>query len=273
MNTGFADFVLNLFKQVGIEDVRLAAYMDIFYEAFTTLAVNEKANYQWLEQLGDVYFNTLLVDHIYKKYPHLRNHASVKIVARLRILYAGKDKMCLMAEKWGFWPWINGTPYEKLNMKKPLLEDVFEAFFGACKIVGDKISPYYGYEICARVFEGMYKNVDFCVDQKQSEFQLYNTLVDSTTQLKELRDCFKQELSSLQYGEKKVGHQFVAQVFLGGEIIGTSDVICKLKDAKKQAAKHAVKYLAHKGFTMENRAKKSKKIVDGAYSRCSVGRP
>ena len=273
MNTGFADFVINLFHQFGIDDKRLVTFMDIFYEAFTTLAVNEKSNYQWMEQLGDVYFNTLLVDHIYKKYPHLRNHASVKIVARLRILYAGKDKMCIMAEKWGFWPWINGTPYEKLNMKKPLLEDVFEAFFGACKIVGDMICPYYGYEICARVFEGMYKDVDFCVDQQQSEFQLYNTLVDSTTQLKELCDCFKKELSTVKYETKTVGHQFLVHVLLANKIIGTSDIICKLKDAKKQAAGKAVKYLAAKGFTMENRCMKSKKIVDGAYSRCSVGRP
>lgn len=273
MNESFSRFIQDLFSRLGINDKRLADYMDIFYEAFTTVGIDEKRNYQWLEQLGDVYFNSLLVDHIYKKYPHLCNHASVKVVARLRILYAGKDKMCLMAEQWGFWPWINGTSFEKLNMKKSLLEDVFEAFFGACKIVGDKIAPYYGYVVCAQAFDTMYKNFDFAVDKHASDSQLYNTLVDSTSRLKELRDCFKQELATLEYSDVKVEHKFIARVHLGQKIIGKSEPFCKLKDAKKQAAEQALKYLANLEIRLDKRVAKPKKIVAGGGFRHSAGQP
>lgn len=221
--------------------------MDIYASAFTSEQVDENNNYQVYEQLGDLTGNKFIVWYIYKRFPQLKCAEGVKVAARLRINLGSKNSFSTIAEKFGFWDFISAPNELRQRKKKPLLEDVFEAFLGATETILDE---------CIRVGAGyacVYKLLSSIFDEIQISLD-YEDLYDAKTRLKELFDIFGDKLGELRYEEKRDEiHNALCYVSVyrceGTKKILIGNGTAALKaDAEQAAASVALKQLAEIGF-------------------------
>jgi dsRNA-specific ribonuclease len=197
----FKTLITGVLKLGGIRDKYInlltnEANMDIYASAFTSELVDENNNYQVLEQLGDLTGNKFIVWYIYERFPQLKCADGVKVAARLRINYGAKNSFCDIADKLGFWPFISATNDLRHRKRKPLLEDVFEAFIGATELILDEqvrhgVGYACVYKVLTAIFDGM--NISLA----------YEDLYDAKTRLKELFDMHGTKLGPLVYEEKK----------------------------------------------------------------------
>lgn len=154
----------------------------IYTQAFTSAGYDPEFNYEELEQKGDASANNFLVWYFYNRFPQLNCPAGVAVVARLKIVYASKNSFQEIAEKLGFWPYINATQYERDTKRKSLLEDVFEAFIGATQqILDDDHELGFGFTIICRILKGIFDEIHISLD--------YEDLYDAKTRLKEYFDA------------------------------------------------------------------------------------
>lgn len=156
--------------------------IDIYTQAFTSAGSNPEFNYEELEQKGDASANAFLVWYFYDRFPQLNCPAGVAVVARLKIVYASKNSFQEIAEKLGFWPYINATPHERDTKKKSLLEDVFEAFVGATQqILDNEHELGFGFTVVCRILKGIFDEIKISLE--------YEDLYDAKTRLKEYFDA------------------------------------------------------------------------------------
>lgn len=206
--------------------------MAVFRAAFTSKDVDENFNYEWFELLGDSFHSAWLLRHLFKKFPHLQCSQGVHVAARLKIKYASKDAMALLADSCGFWPFIRASEIGRERNKKKLLEDVFEAFIGSCVVNGDDIETDFGSKLAFNVLDYLYSN---------HEFDL-NNLRDAKTILKEL--CDKDKKLILKYTSSKVNDLFSVSVVLNDDQpISSASGFRKLIDCEQAAAKIALEWL------------------------------
>lgn len=165
----------------------------IFSQAFTSKTADEFYNYEVLEQLGDVTVNEFLVVYSYIRFPQVVCPAGVKIVARHRINLGSKTTLSSLAEKYGFWTYISSSREQRteISQRIDLLEDTFEAIFGAIKFLCLKYTkhPGIGYEVCYNILQEIFDTVNISLKTEE--------LIDSKTRLKELYDQFPEE--TLEY--------------------------------------------------------------------------
>lgn len=250
-------------KQKYIDILTSVESMNIFAAAFTSEQVDETNNYQVYEQLGDLTGNKFIVWYIYKRFPQLKCAEGVKVAARLRINLGSKNSFCSIAENFGFWDFISATNDLRQRKKKPLLEDVFEAFLGATETILDehtKIGVGYAcvYKILGAIFD------DIPISLK------YEDLYDAKTRLKELFDIHAEKLGPLRYEEKREELVAYSMIYrLDGAKYDTrpdgtlnmNSIVGKYKkvligqgsaalkaDAEQVAAADALKNLALQGF-------------------------
>jgi dsRNA-specific ribonuclease len=197
----FKRLIESLLKKGGIREsyidiLTCKESMDIYSAAFTSEHVDENNNYQVYEQLGDLSGNKFIVCYIYKRFPQLKCAEGVKVAARLRINLGSKNSFSSIAEKFGFWEFISAPNELRQRKKKPLLEDVFEAFLGATETILDE---------CIRIGAGyacVYKLLSSIFDEIPISLK-YEDLYDAKTRLKELFDIFSDKLGELKYEEKR----------------------------------------------------------------------
>lgn len=139
---------LSMLKHTEIEAL-LHHHLDAFVQAFTHPSESSTRNYEWFELLGDAVLNKCMVYYISERFPFLQNHEGVKVIARLKINFVSKRVFSDLAYRLGFLPLIRyqetnndnsgggGGSGGNLNLKS-ILEDVFEAFFGATEHVCDR---------------------------------------------------------------------------------------------------------------------------------------
>lgn len=250
-------------KQKYIDLLTTPESMDVFAAAFTSEQVDDNNNYQVYEQLGDLTGNKFIVWYIYKRFPQLKCAEGVKVAARLRINLGSKNSFCSIAENFGFWDFISATNELRHRKKKPLLEDVFEAFLGATETILDghtKIGVGYAcvYKILGAIFD------EIPISLK------YEDLYDAKTRLKELFDIHSEKLGPLRYEEKR--EELVAYSMIyrldGGRYdtrqdgtVNMNSIVGKYKkvligqgsaalksDAEQVAAADALKNLAAQGY-------------------------
>ena len=179
-----------------IEILTTRKNMEIYSCAYTSELVDEMNNYQTLEQKGDLTGNKFIVDYIYSRFPQLNCAEGVKVAARLRINYGSKNSFCKIGDSLGCWKFITATNDLRQRKKKPLLEDVFEAFLGATETILDN-------EYCIGVgYACVYKILKNIFDDMKISLR-YEDLYDSKTRLKELFDIYSENLGQLQYEEQK----------------------------------------------------------------------
>lgn len=133
--------------------------MDVYTQVFTHISIDQDANYERFEILGDVTCNKFLVWYFSRRFPKLFSTAGVKILAELKIKYGSKIMFAPIARENGFVPFISAIKGEFDVSETSLCEDVFEAFIGATEfLLESRIRPGVGYAICYNILETFFNN-------------------------------------------------------------------------------------------------------------------
>ena len=134
-----------------------AESMDVYTQVFTHISIDQVANYERFEILGDVTCNKFLVWYFSRRFSKLFSTAGVKILAELKIKYGSKIMFAPIARENGFTPFISAIKGEFDVSETSLCEDVFEAFIGATEFLLDlRIRPGVGYAICYNILEAFF---------------------------------------------------------------------------------------------------------------------
>lgn len=225
--------------------------------AFTSRGADAHNNYEMYEQLGDVSVNKFIVNYMYKRFPQLQNPNGVGVVATLKIKYASKNQLQMLAESLGMWDFITATFDERINKKKPLLEDVFESFFGATEWLIDKLvesvaskeegkSTNYigvGYNIVNSILTVLFDKINISLK--------YEDIVDAKTRFNELIAEQKGIIGDVKYEDEYKNGIHTSRIYryppnMGGkkkELLGTGTATLK-RDAQENATKRAFETLA-----------------------------
>ena len=245
----FKSLIVSLLKkgkisQKYIDILTTKESMEVYGSAFTSELVDDVNNYQVYEQLGDLAGNKFIVCYIYNRFPILKCAEGVKVVARLRINYGSKNSFCSISEKYGFWDFISGTNEQRHRRKKPMLEDVFEAFLGATELILDsKTSIGVGYACVYRILEAIFDDMEISLK--------YEDLYDSKTRLKELFDMLSDELGTLLYEDTKEETVTRSKVYRsknGQKIFLAEGIACLKPDAQQIGATVALHTLKSQGY-------------------------
>ena len=212
---------------------------ELFNTAFTSETVNEKNNYQNLEQLGDVSVNKFIVGYLYRRFPGLWRTAGVGVVSPMKAYLVSEDELWKLADNFGFWPYISVNNDKRYFAKEKLLEDVFEAFIGAVEwLINEKCKADIGYPVVSLILRHIYDNRAF-------EFK-YENIIDSKTLLKQIFDRNKDKgVLKYQKGAYNDKTRLVTyHVYLIGNngrsmLLGSGEAYKKEK-AEKIAARRAI---------------------------------
>lgn len=220
--------------------------LDTYIQAFTHSSVNEAENYEFLEMLGDVTANKVIVWYFSRRFPQLNCPKGVKIVARLRINFVSKEKFSYFAKILGFLPFISSSYEERDDELKSLLEDVFEAFIGATeKLIDEYIKKGTGYDIC-------YNIISYLLDKEDISLK-YEDLYDAKTRLKEFVDFNKDKIGVLRYKYFYTGNTVTrVEIYteLNKELTFLSSAIAASQSiAEQTAAASGLKVLEKQGYT------------------------
>ncbi len=174
--------------------------------AFTHSSVDMNTNYEYLEFLGDGVINTAIVWYISKRFKQLKGSKGVKVLARLKINLISKKSFSKCAQNLNLWDYISCSETIRTTCKKKVLEDVFEALFGAITYLMDyKIFQGSGYAVVYAIVSNLFDEMDISLK--------YEDLFDARTRIKELFDYYK-DIGELQYYTDKDGTVFHTQAFL-----------------------------------------------------------
>jgi len=192
----FKNFIIKLLKRSKLKNKYIEKLVSndnfqLYCNAFTHISIDNDRNYEYLEILGDVTCNKCIVWYIKDRFPQLQNSEGVKVIARLRINLVSKKNFANIAESLGFSNYISCEQEIKDQKGKSLLEDVFEAFFGATEMLIDSIiGQGSGYGICFRILKSILDELNISLR--------YEDLYDPITRLKETFDFFRQQTPGRQ---------------------------------------------------------------------------
>lgn len=248
----FKDLIFNLLvtSKLKIHYINLLMNdenMKIYDKVFTSDSADSEDNYEVYEQFGDITANKFIVWYMHRRFPKLMCPQGVKVVARLRINYGAKQSFASIADGLGFWDFISASEEERSRNKKPLLEDVFEAFIGATEfIIDSNIKECVGYSVAYNILSSIFDKMDISLK--------YEDLYDAKTRLKELFDFYGADvLGALKYetikceGEK-INRANVYQIYKGRSY-KLGEGIASLKgDSEQRAASFAIQNMKTRGY-------------------------
>jgi dsRNA-specific ribonuclease len=191
-NESFRRFIYDLLtlsnlKKTYLEKLTTPENMEIYESVVTHISIDPAKNYEFYEILGDVTLNKSIVWYIKERFPFLQNAEGVKIIARLRINLVSKKHFSRISRNIGFLPFIRAEEETMATQETSILEDVFEAFFGATEFMIDKmICPGAGYGVC-------YQLIKTLLDMEDISLR-YEDLYDPITRLKETFDYYRSSL-------------------------------------------------------------------------------
>ena len=229
------DFYGTLFDDVG---------MEMYDRAFTHSSFDKKFNYEYLEFLGDTTLNKSIVWYLVGRFPQLKCSEGVVILSRLKIHLVSKKSFASFAKSLSFWDFVSIEQSVRDTQMNKVLEDVFEAFFGATEmLIDERIYPGAGYAICNSIIKSLLDTHDISLH--------YNDLFDAKTRLKETFDFYKSQIGELKYDTIKqdsVHYTTVLMIYNGKtERIGNGQAFLKA-DSQQNAAQKALMFLKHQGF-------------------------
>lgn len=237
----FEEFLVQLLKRsLKTEEITeiIRDYKSHLVAAFTSSEFDPDENYEFFEQIGDLSINKFIVTYMGRRFPQLRSSNGVGVLASLRILYGSKETLSRLAEKYGIDKYVRATQEEKVDKNKfrSILEDVFEALFGALEFAIDHKwnMPGLGYITVYRILSSMFDEQDIRID--------YESLVDAKTRLNELKDEFK---INLQYKDIKLDDgTFATDLYVNNVFSGRGQSSTK-KAAQILAAQKGLDFLEH----------------------------
>lgn len=260
----FRQFITHLLtnsklKQHYVDLLTDSESMDVYTQVFTHISIDQEANYERFEILGDVTCNKFLVWYFSRRFPKLFSTAGVKILAELKIKYGSKIMFAPIAREQGFVPYISAIKGEFDVSETSLCEDVFEAFIGATEFLLDtRIRMGIGYAICYNILKALF-------DPKHIGIS-YQELHPPISRLKELFDrretqarfgCKHTDKQKIQYitsylETDKIYRSVITTVPNGmaiGGAFGQSKV-----SAENNAASEALTNLRKHGITDDDKA-------------------
>lgn len=191
-NPGFERFIRDLLaKQARLNpdriDIIIKNNLDNFLTVFTHKSVDQQNNYEFLEILGDVTVNKIVVQYyldLYKKEFIGKNNGgnmgAVAILSRLKISGVQKKTLSDFGNSLGFWNFARVDPSEiKTNKdRQSLIEDMFEAFIGCLETVVDlNFGAHTGHGICYVFMKPLIDTLKISTN--------YDDLYDSKTKVNE----------------------------------------------------------------------------------------
>ena len=209
----FKNLIVTILKrgQVSPEIIRVLTddeSMKLYSVAFTHVSMDIENNYEYLEFLGDSVVNTAIVWYISRRFKHLSGSKGVKILARLKINLVSKKNFAACGQRLNLWDYISCSDTIRATCKRKVLEDVFEAFFGATTYLMDN-KVYYcsGYAIVYSILSNIFDELELSLK--------YEDLFDARTRIKELFDANK-AIGTLVYDVDKDPQTniFTIQAFL-----------------------------------------------------------
>ena len=173
-------------KSKYVEEMTSDENIILYENVFTNKDYDEHNNYEFMELMGDVTCNKIIVWYLKNRFPILNNTDGVKVMARLRINLVSGKHFAYIARKLGFLPYVSYTT-ETINEKQlnSILEDCLEAFIGATETIIDNKYEGLGYKVCYKIFEKI-------LDEEYISLS-YNDLYDPITRLKETFDYYNSE--------------------------------------------------------------------------------
>ena len=124
-------------------------------------------NYEILEFIGDKVCNytfTLIA------YEHFKTAITPADITKFVHLYMSEDYQIYPGKELKFNEWFIKSNLFVTERKQA--EDLFESFFGALDLTGDKYKPGYGMILCKKMMKFLCKNIVFNVDTAQNVKQL-----------------------------------------------------------------------------------------------------
>jgi len=185
----FVAFLRSLLERTGLKESYMVQMLSptslrLYSRAFTHISIDAEQNYEFLEILGDVTCNKIIVWYIKNRFPILQNTAGVKVIARLRINLVSKKTFSRIAESLGFFTFISCDQDIRDQKMQSIMEDVLEAFIGATEMLLDSlVHPGAGYGICFNFFKNVFDSLPISLR--------YEDLYDPITRLKETFDYYR----------------------------------------------------------------------------------
>jgi dsRNA-specific ribonuclease len=227
-------------KQKYIDELLSETNLKIYSIIFTDKTADPINNYEYYETLGDSTANNCIVWYLSRRFPQIFCAKCVKILARLKINYVSKTTFSSIAQTLNFWKFITASENERSTKMKPLLENVFEGFFGATQLILDnKFGIGTGYAICYNIIKNIYDDIQISLR--------YEDLFDAKTRLKELFDSekIKSSLGPLIYETVKTPENMNETVVKAGTLIIGKGVSALKTNSEQIASENALKYLAN----------------------------
>ncbi len=241
-------------KKEYIDILTDAEGMQTWAAVLTSKSADPQNNYELYEILGDGVVNQALVFFLVRRFPEFNTSEAVPIVSRLKINMVSRESFQqLNWDHLKFWPFISASHEVRTTKKKQLLEDTFEAAFGALVMMVDsRIHQGAGFSIAYNIMHWLLSRMQISL--------AYEDLVDAKTRLKETLDAFKTTgpvhngrrlppLDDVQYVNSRNPADKVHYVTIvrGNDVIGQGSAHV-LKDAEQQAATQALSVLKERGY-------------------------
>lgn len=139
-----------------IEQFLQCQYHNIWFRAFIHETVDYNNNYENLEYQGDAILKAVFPIMIMEMYPHLRESDMTNI----NNYYMSKNLQGQgeLAMQMGLTEFIQVQAMDDFDITK-LSVDVFESFFGALRMVGDKVGFGLGYIACYNMIKILFADV------------------------------------------------------------------------------------------------------------------
>lgn len=181
--------------------------LKLYEVAFTHPSTDSDENYEYLEFLGDSVVNTAIVWYIARRFKQLQGSKGVKVMARLKINLISKKSFAECAQRLNIWDYISCSETIRQTNKRKVLEDVFEAFFGATTFLMDnKVFHCSGYAVVYAIVASLFDEISISLK--------YEDLFDARTRIKELFDCNK-DIGTLEYDTLKDSNNvFTSKAYL-----------------------------------------------------------
>lgn len=224
--------------------------MKIYDQVFTHPTVDPEINYEFYEILGDQTVNKAIVWYVSRRFPQLHCPTGVKIISRLKINLVSKKTFADIGYKLGMWEFVSADEETRQNRLKKVLEDVFEAFFGATEsILDSRVRNGVGYAICYNIISYLFSDIPISLK--------YEDLYDPKTRVKETFDWHRDKLrdgklNREKYISNKVDKINFVTVYnhdVNGKMyeIGKGSAALK-EDAEQRAAENAIENLKKMGL-------------------------
>lgn len=245
----FKNLLITILKRGKVNDTIIDKILDeegikLCEIAFTHPSVDQETNYEYLEFLGDGVINTAIVWYISKRFPQLKGSKGVKILARLKINLISKKNFSKCAQNLNLWDYISCSETIRNTCKKKVMEDVFEALFGAITYLMDtKIFQSSGYAVVYAIVSSLFDEMNISLK--------YEDLFDARTRIKELFDYYK-DIGELKYETTKDNAVFYTEAFLvqldGTKVyLGSGNANTKV-DSIHNASHYAINTLKTMGY-------------------------